>query len=181
MVRHIRTVFKSSIFAFSFSCCVIMWRKKSHFSQSTGNSYKYCPKCDCVPLNGVWTVRMIRLIKIRSPRTNSSLVQPTLTSNNPLRRSWTRYTSSKNCTISREIVNYLDVFVDWGTYPAVPIRTSWVLTFGKLPITNAEISIEKDTVKDVHSRDMRSQRRRNTGISKIPTTNDAPMACFVAV
>jgi hypothetical protein len=47
---------------------------------------------------------------------------------------------------------------------------------GKLPITNAKISKKKETAKDVQNRDIRIQRSRNTGIGKIPTTNDASMA-----
>ena len=67
------------------------------------------------------------------------------------------------------------------TYPAVPMRTSWVLTLGKLPIRNAKTSIEMETVKDVQNRFIEIQRSRNTGISKMPTAKVALIACVAAL
>lgn len=100
---------------------------------------------------------------------------------NPLSHPRISHTSSEHCTISTESVSHLHLLAMRMTYPAVPMRTSWVLTLGKLPITNAKINIDKETVTDVKNRLIGIQRSRNTGISNVPTTNVALTARVVTL
>jgi hypothetical protein len=100
---------------------------------------------------------------------------------NPLSHPRISHTSSEHCTVSTESVSHLHLLVMRMTYPAVPMKTSWVLTLGKLPITNAKINIDTETVTEVKNRLIGIQRSRNTGISNVPTTNVALTACVVTV
>jgi hypothetical protein len=69
-----------------------------------------------------------KIYKIRysSLTPTKGLIKPLNTAHNPLGHPRTGHTSSKNCTVSREIVRYahLPPLLIKATYPAVPMRAS---------------------------------------------------------